>query len=166
MKTENLLRPTAMTKPERASRWRPDLLIPLALAMILGATPPVHAGQNSSSQPGPFAGIGISAPALSLINDLVSADRTNFFVYQDSDSGFNHGFPSGFFPGGPVLSKIHLDTACVYDPASANGCTTDTTRLDRVRGTVMRVTFDPLVPGEFVGSTLKSRRTLEPIPGA
>jgi hypothetical protein len=101
------------------------------------------------------AQVGISGPANGLVRDLVWANRTNFYVYQDSDSGFNHGFASGWFAGGAALGKIHLDPACVYDPASPNGCTSDGNRLDRVRGTVMRATFDPLAPGEFVGVNIE-----------
>jgi hypothetical protein len=102
-----------------------------------------------------FQGNTISGPALDLVHEIVQANRSNFSLYVDSDSGYNKGFPSGFFPGGPVLSKIHLDTGCVYDPQSANGCATDRTRMDRVRGTVMRISFDPLASGEFVGINIE-----------
>lgn len=102
-----------------------------------------------------FQGNSITGPALDLVHELIQANRSNFWLYLDSDSGYNKGFPSGFFPGGPVLSKIHLDTACVYDPQSSNGCATDPTRMDRVRGTVMRISFDPLAPGEFVGINIE-----------
>lgn len=98
---------------------------------------------------------GIADPALAFVNQLVSANRSKFAVYEDSDSGLNHGFPSGWFPGGPVLSKIHLGTACVYDSASPSGCATDTSRIDQTRGTVMRVTFDPLAGDEFVGINIE-----------
>jgi uncharacterized protein (TIGR03437 family) len=97
----------------------------------------------------------ISGPALAWIDGQVQADRLSFYVYKDADSGLNHGFPSGWFPNNPAdLSKLHIDTACVYDPTSSHGCATDTTKLDSTRGTVLRVTFDPLGPagsGLFVG---------------
>jgi uncharacterized protein (TIGR03437 family) len=97
----------------------------------------------------------ISGPALAWIDSQVQADRLAFYVYKDADSGFNHGFPSGWFPNNSTdLSKLHIDTACVYDSTSPNGCATDTTKLDSTRGTVLRVTFDPLGPagsGLFVG---------------
>ncbi len=108
---------------------------------------------NASAQPaspGP-----ISGPALAWIDGQVQADRLSFYVYKDTDSGFNHGFPSGWFPNNSTdLSKLHIDTACVFDPMSSNGCASDTTKLDSTRGTVLRVTFDPLGPagsGLFVG---------------
>lgn len=99
---------------------------------------------------------GIGDAAYPLLAERVSANRTNFYVYLNADSGFNHGFPSGFFADKPeTLRKIHLDTACVDDPNTANGCSTDSTRLDRDRGTVWRISFDPLSPGEFAGVNLE-----------
>ncbi len=98
----------------------------------------------------------INGPALELIHEATAAARTHFYVYEGSDSGLNHGFPSGLFAHPlSALSKIHLDTACVADPSSPSGCTTDPDRLDRVRGTVMRVSFDPLSPGEFAGVNIE-----------
>jgi len=93
--------------------------------------------------------------ALPWINAQIAAAQASFYVYKDADSGLNHGFPSGWFPNQSVdptaLTKLHLDTACLYDPTSALGCATDITKMDRVRGTVLRVTFDLLAPGQFVG---------------
>src|SRR5271166_2467649 len=82
----------------------------------------------------------ISAPAFTLINTRTSQNQSQFFVYQDMDSGFNHGFPSGLW--GNNLSKLHTDPGCVYSAVAANGCSTDPTSLDQTRGTVFRVTFD------------------------
>jgi uncharacterized protein (TIGR03437 family) len=95
----------------------------------------------------------ISAPALTWIDSQVQADRNSFYVYKDADSGLNHGFPSGWIPQNDAdRSKLHVDTACVYDPTSANRCATGVTKFDATsRGTVLRVTFDPLAPGQFVG---------------
>src|SRR3954452_1194632 len=79
----------------------------------------------------------VAPAALNLINELTAANRSAFCAYKDSDSGFNHGFPSGWFANSPAArAKIHLDMACVYDPASANGCTVAPNRLDWGRGTV------------------------------
>src|SRR2546423_3911181 len=102
-----------------------------------------------------FQGNTISGPALDLVHELVQANRSNFWLYVDSDSGYNKGFPSGLFGKSTALSKIHLDTACVYDQQSSNGCATDRTRMDRVRGTVIRVSLDPLASGEFVGINIE-----------
>lgn len=96
----------------------------------------------------------ISDEAYSILTERVTTNRTHFYVYQDADSGFNHGFPSGFFPL-ETLHKIHLDAACVDDPTAANGCSTDETRMDRERGTVLRIAFDPLLPGEFAGVNIE-----------
>ena len=128
-----------------------------ALAAAFGLSIVFSPNQGARAADGvvlPGASSGVQ-PTLTLINDLASENRRRFAVFEGQDSPFNHGFPSGFFPGGPVLSRIHLDTACVYDPASPNGCTTDATRLDRDHGTVMRISFDPLGPAEFVGINIE-----------
>lgn len=90
----------------------------------------------------------IHGPALIEVNRHVQANRSSFFVYENSDSGLNKGFFSGSFG---ATSKIHVNTACLYDPQSSNGCATDTTRMDQVRGTVVQISFDPLASGEFAG---------------
>src|SRR5688500_17502681 len=86
----------------------------------------------------------VADAAYPLLLDRTRLSGSGFFVYQDADSGLNHGFPSGFF--GPALHKIRLDAAAVNDPAAADGTSDDPNRLDRTRGTVMRVSFDPLSP--------------------
>src|SRR5262245_59940639 len=60
-----------------------------------------------------------------LLHELTTANQDNFFVYQDADSGLNHGFPSGFFAGDgttdyrdDLVKKIQLDAAGIDDPAS------------------------------------------------
>jgi hypothetical protein len=86
--------------------------------------------------------------AYSLVSQRVAGNRQVFYVYQDADAGTNHGFASGFFGS---FTKIEVDAACVDDAAAANGCATDTTRLDRTRGNVLRMTFAPLGSTEFAG---------------
>ncbi|MFN7921455.1 MAG: hypothetical protein U0Q16_15240 [Bryobacteraceae bacterium] len=93
---------------------------------------------------------GISGPAIDWVQSQALRNRSVFFIYENLDSGFNHSFPSGFFPAGGV-SKIHLDAGCVFDATTANGCATNPAKLDRDRGTVMRITFDPLSGAEFAG---------------
>src|SRR5438552_3033400 len=95
--------------------------------------------------------MSISDAAMSWINSAVQAVRNGFFLYLNSDSGYNNGFFSGFFPGGATLNKIHLNTACVYDPISPTRCSSDPNAIDRVRGTVARIGFDALALGEFAG---------------
>src|SRR5260370_15637179 len=92
----------------------------------------------------------ISDCAYELLNQRVTANRQNFYVYKDADSPFNHGFPSGLF-GTIDLSKVSLDSGCVDDPASSTGCSTDPTRLDTTRGTVFRFNYPPLGGSDFVG---------------
>lgn len=90
--------------------------------------------------------------AYMLISQRVTGNRSVFFVYKDADSGFNHGFPSGFFP---AATKIQIDAACLDDPQAPNGCSSDTNRLDRDHGNVLRISFDPLQQGEFRGVNIE-----------
>jgi hypothetical protein len=81
----------------------------------------------------------------------VTANQQAFYVYKDADSGLNHGFASGWFVNPSSLETpteitkiIQVDSGCVDDPADTNiGCypATDTSALDPVRGTVLRMTF-------------------------
>ena len=85
------------------------------------------------------------------ISTVVGATQTNrqaFYVYRDADSGFNHGFPSGFFG---TTSKIHIDTAAIDDTNSTRGVSTNLNVLDRHRGNVLQVVFAPFSPGQFAG---------------
>ena len=91
-----------------------------------------------------------------LLADRVGENRTQFYIYQDADSGFSHGFPSGFFGDSQAtIESITLDAACIDDPAASNGCSTDPERLDRERGTVLRITFPPLPPGHYAGVNIE-----------
>lgn len=90
------------------------------------------------------------------MSQRVIANQGNFPVYLDQDSGFNHGFPSGFFASNPAnLGTIHIDTGCIDNITAANGCSIDPNTLDRVRGTVMRVSFDPQSLGNFAGVNIE-----------
>jgi hypothetical protein len=89
-----------------------------------------------------------SEPVYDLLGDRTDFNQENFFVYRDADSPYNHGFPSGFFG---TTSQLRINTAALDDPGSASGVSTDPNRLDRVRGNVLQVTFDPLAPSQFAG---------------
>lgn len=97
----------------------------------------------------------VSDAAYPLLAARVTAVRTSFPVYQDADSGLNHGIPSGLFTqaGGDPAVMIDLETSCLDDPGDPTDCSSDFSRLDRERGTVVRIifTFDPDVPFEFAG---------------
>lgn len=98
----------------------------------------------------------VSNAAYSLLTKRTTVNQSNFYVYKDADSGFNHGFPSGFFANNTnTLEKIHLDAACLDDDASSNGCSLDPSRLDQDRVNVLSVSFDPLLPGEFAGVNIE-----------
>jgi uncharacterized protein (TIGR03437 family) len=99
------------------------------------------------------AGVGISGPAYQLVSARINANRSTFMVYQDQDSGENHGFPSGFFGN---IATVHLDTGCVDDTTQPDGCAPPGSNLlDRVHGTVLRVSFDPQAPGTFAGLNIE-----------
>ncbi|HEV3073967.1 MAG TPA: hypothetical protein VHB47_06070, partial [Thermoanaerobaculia bacterium] len=94
--------------------------------------------------------------AYSLMAARTAAVTADFYVYQDADSGFNHGFPSGFFADQPTTrQKIHLDSACIDDPAAPTGCSSDPNALDRVRGTVLQIALDPLTGSQYAGGNVE-----------
>ncbi len=95
----------------------------------------------------------ISTPAYGLINTRTAADQGSFYVYLDQDSGFNHGFPSGFM--GTDQATITLNSGCIDSSSSSTGCTSDPTVLDRVHGTVMSVSFAAQPSGNFAGLALE-----------
>lgn len=95
---------------------------------------------------------GISGPAYTLINGRTAQNQSQFFVYQDVDSGFNHGFPSGFF--GNSTGSLQINAGCLYSATSADGCSSDAAAMDQVRGTVFQLKFASLGPpgsGKYAG---------------
>jgi hypothetical protein len=89
----------------------------------------------------------------------VTANKNGFYVYKDADSGFNHGFPSGWFAN-PIsnLNTISLDAGCVDDPAdTTTGCypSANTSVLDTVRGTVLRFSFAAQASGDWAGVNIE-----------
>jgi hypothetical protein len=94
----------------------------------------------------------ISSGVYAVLSARTTSNQNGFFVYHDQDDGLNHGFPSGFFG---AIDHISLDAGCIDDPTTANGCSTDTTRLDRTRGTVLRITIAPLSPQTFAGVNIE-----------
>ena len=86
-----------------------------------------------------------------LLTQRVADVRDNFYVYKNADSGFNFGFPSGFFTGGGAPHP-QLLIACVDDPSEKMGCTKSSERFDTKRGTVFRIRFPKLTQGgQFSG---------------
>jgi hypothetical protein len=101
----------------------------------------------------------VSATPSGELRARVTANQQAFYVYKDADSGFNHGFPSGWFANpNSNLSTISLDAGCVDDPAdTTTGCypSTDTSVLDTVRGTVLRFSFAAQAPGDWAGVNIE-----------
>jgi hypothetical protein len=158
---------------ENLQRWISSLVISCSLVVLLLVVmnitsrrdhPTIYDGQakgnaialgpvpaSSQSQSGP-----ISGPAYQLIDARVAANQAGLYVYLDQDSGFNHGFPSGFFASNAGnLGTIHIDTGCVFDATAANGCSADSSVLDRSHGTVLRISFDSQTSGNFAGVNIE-----------
>jgi hypothetical protein len=82
----------------------------------------------------------------------MGAYATNFYIYLDADSPWNHGFPSGFFANPEsLIGQIQVATDGVNDFSSPTGHSSDPNVLDRERGTVLSITFPPLKGKEFAG---------------
>jgi hypothetical protein len=83
-------------------------------------------------------------------------NQTNFYVYQNADSGLNHGFPSGEFVGNGDYSLITVNPAAIDDPTSTTtGTTTDPNALDQTHGTVLQVTFGALSGSNYAGLNME-----------
>lgn len=77
--------------------------------------------------------------------------RQGLVVYEDVDSGYNHGTFSGFFGSPSAIPKLSIDTGCVPVGNPPTGCSTDPNTIDKDHRTVIRFTFQPLTGNEFVG---------------
>ena len=73
----------------------------------------------------------IAEGAWSHLTAQTEANRTQFYVYKDADSGFNHGYPSGFFG---AMGKIDLDAACGERNKSPHACRWTSPFVDTARG--------------------------------
>src|ERR1700687_1066577 len=101
-------------------------------------------------------GSAISALAYQLLTERVVANQASFYVYLDQDSGFNHGFPSGFMASSLAnQATISLNTGCIDDASAASGCSTDPNVLDRVHGTVLSISFATQTPGNWAGIAME-----------
>ena len=127
-------------------RQRAYILRCLVVLMVLAVFIASEGGGGTAAQ-----GCGtVSDCAYQLLNRRAAANHEHFYLYKDADAAFNHGFPSGLF-GTIDLQRVVLDANCVDDSASTNGCSTDTNRLDTVRGTVFRFNYPALAGADFVG---------------
>ncbi len=117
----------------------------LLIALVTSGSDRPQGTVDSMAAPGT-----ISDRAFQLLHERAAASQNSFFVFRDADSAFNHGFPSGLF-GTIDLRRVVLDSHCVDDPASPDGCSSDPARLDVARGTVFRFKFPALTGSDFVG---------------
>jgi hypothetical protein len=100
----------------------------------------------------------ISDAAVPAVLQRVNDAPNTFFVYRDADSGANHGFASGKFASNTdpaLINGLVVDPAAVNDPNSPGGVATGAAALDRVRGTVLRISFPALATGQFVGLNIE-----------
>ena len=103
--------------------------------------------------------------AYQLLNDRVTQNQTNFYVYQDADSGLNHGYPSGEFVGNGDYSLITVNPAAIDDPTSTTtGTTTDPNALDQTHGTVLQVTFGALSGSNYAGLNIEEPQDYGELP--
>lgn len=91
------------------------------------------------------------APAVAALDVEVQKLRQGLILYEDSDSGYNHGTFSGFFGTTSAIPKLSIDTGCVPNGNPPTGCSSDPNAIDKDHGTVIRFTFQPLTGDEFVG---------------
>src|SRR5205085_6082641 len=110
----------------------------------------------------------ISDCAYPLLNQRVAANRTNFYVYKDADSAFNHGFPSGVFGAEEIRNTVKLESNCIDDPLSPDGCSSDLLRQDATRGTVFQFKYPALTGKQYVGLNweVPEHYNGHPMPGA
>src|SRR5258708_38680410 len=94
----------------------------------------------------------ISDSAYPWLNSLVTYNQNHFFIFENRDSAFNHGFLSGLFGktrhGSDLVDdprNIRVDTRCVY---SDTGCAHSGKLGPR---NLLRLTFLPMSKGEFAG---------------
>ncbi|MGB9488038.1 MAG: choice-of-anchor D domain-containing protein [Terriglobia bacterium] len=123
--------------------------VPMA-ALCLAVLTTVVLCLEADAQSGPSV-----SSAYQELHQRAVANATNFYVYQDQDSGLNHGYPSGWFG---TTSAITIDTGCIDNPAdTVTGCypSSNNTALDLTHGTVFRVTFAPLSSGQFAGVNIE-----------
>ncbi len=108
-----------------------------------------------------------SDAAYTVLTQRVAENAQSFYVYRDADSGFNHGFPSNFLASRPdLIDQLRLNLACLDDPLSASGCSTNPNRLNRERGTSLQMQFPPLAAGEFAGLGFQDPERPNTVPNA
>jgi hypothetical protein len=111
----------------------------VSAALLIGLSSPVTMSQASGA---------VDDSGYQLLNNRVTADRGEFYIYQDGDSGFNHSFPSGFIGD---TNKITINTACIDDPSSSSGCSNNLLTVDQQHGNVAQITFQPLPSNDWAG---------------
>jgi hypothetical protein len=82
-----------------------------------------------------------SARPSGILQSRIMANQSSFTVYADQDHPLNHGYPSGYWGN---TKTVTLEAGCIDDPSDpVTGCypASNTSALDKNRGTVLRITF-------------------------
>ncbi|MBZ5505687.1 MAG: choice-of-anchor D domain-containing protein [Acidobacteriia bacterium] len=131
-----------------------------AVTPLIGDTTGDNPKRVGLLQSGAGSCTGINDCAYQLLNQRTSANRNNFFVYQDADSAFNHGLPILF--GSIDLTKIMFDAGCIDAPGSPTGCSVDLNAMDMSRGTILRLTFPKFpLPEDFAGMNIQDPQNFD-----
>lgn len=110
----------------------------------------------------------ISDSAIPWLNSLVTYNQNHFFVFENRDSAYNHGFLSGLYGKARNASNnlvddprnIQVDTRCVY---SDTGCAPSGTLGPR---NILRLKFLPMSKGEFAGMNVEEPESYSQLPAS
>jgi len=113
----------------------------------------------------------IGADALALIQSKVLETKRTFWIFTNGDDQ-GHGFSSGKFGGGvfaggleDVFRRLDVNTHCVADLSSSDGCATSPQSLDCERGTVLRIKFPALSGDQYLGLNIEEPERFSDRPG-
>ncbi len=124
----------------------------LSIASIATFSVAIHLAGAAAADASP---VNTSA-AYSEVAARAEAVNANFYVYKDADSGFNHGFPSGYFADPlSLVYVIQVNSACIDDRTAPSGCSTDPNALDRARVNVLQVVLPPMASNQFSGVNIE-----------
>lgn len=134
--------------------YRSAVVVFLLTLPITPLLPAIAASDRN--RPKPTRSTTISDSAFTLLTERITANRRNFYIFKDADSGFNHGFLSGVFASDTrAIRKIHIDANCINNEPGPAPCGKDTKRFDRKRVTVLKIAFDSLQKDEFAGLNIQ-----------
>jgi hypothetical protein len=91
----------------------------------------------------------------SLLASTLTDIRSNYYLYERFDSGFNHGFLSGLFANPPsLITSSAIQSSCILDVNAVSGCNSDPKALDKT-GTWLRLSIPPLTSSQYFGLNIE-----------